>query len=432
MNIDRIAGPRSSKAYKAPCKAATTGNITLYGEQTIDGTSCVTGDRVLVRAQTAGYENGIYVVDTGQWSRAPDFNKNEDVGSGSLILVLNGDLYERVLFYISTDDPITVGSTSIVFALLSLSVVYEDGAITNSALGSHIVTPSKIDLGAWTIVASAGTVNLGAQTSRNIVISGTTTITSFGATDPADGIAYNVRFSNVLTLTHSSTLILPGAANITTALGDTMNVVYEGGGVWRVTVYVPAATALQLAQSAWNSGVSTTPSPISPAALATAIPYFATKLSAATASATTSGTSKDISIPAGVKRITLMLDAVSTSGNSPIEIRLGTSGGVVSTGYACVGIRAAGSSITIFTSTTGASLQSGGDASGSSRNATIDISNFSGDTWLISAQMADTALSRYVSSHAKVALAATLTTIRITTAGGTDTFDAGTVNVFWE
>ena len=59
---------------KLPCRAATTANITLSGTQTIDGITLVAGDRVLVKNQTAGANNGIYEVAAGAWARAYDFS----------------------------------------------------------------------------------------------------------------------------------------------------------------------------------------------------------------------------------------------------------------------------------------------------------------------------------------------------------------------
>lgn len=53
-------------------RLATTGNITLSGTQSIDGVSAAAGDRVLVKKQTAASQNGIYVVNSGAWSRATD------------------------------------------------------------------------------------------------------------------------------------------------------------------------------------------------------------------------------------------------------------------------------------------------------------------------------------------------------------------------
>lgn len=90
-------------------------------------------------------------------------------------------------------------------------------------------------------VASASTVDLGAQNSINVTISGTTTITSFGSTAVA-GQVFLVTFSGALTLTYNATsLILPGAASITTAVGDTAIVQALGSGNYRVSNYAPAS-----------------------------------------------------------------------------------------------------------------------------------------------------------------------------------------------
>jgi hypothetical protein len=117
-------------AIKTPCRAATTvsgGNITLSGAQTIDDIAVVAGDRVLVKNQTTGSENGIYVAAAGAWSRAADFDGSGDITSGTLIYVTNGTENGDKLFQVATDDPITLGSTS-----LTISVYV---ATTKSALG---------------------------------------------------------------------------------------------------------------------------------------------------------------------------------------------------------------------------------------------------------------------------------------------------------
>jgi hypothetical protein len=87
-------------------------------------------------------------------------------------------------------------------------------------------------------VASAGTVDLGAQTGNFLIISGTTTITAFGTVSA--GIWKVVRFSGALVLTHNGTsLILPGAANITTVAGDVACFLSEGSGNWRCMWFEP-------------------------------------------------------------------------------------------------------------------------------------------------------------------------------------------------
>lgn len=87
---DRLAGLSSSVAVKGPCRVATTANITLQGLQTVDGVVLAVDDRVLVKDQTDATENGIYYVDTGYWTRAADFNRNDDIQNGTRIVVTGG------------------------------------------------------------------------------------------------------------------------------------------------------------------------------------------------------------------------------------------------------------------------------------------------------------------------------------------------------
>jgi hypothetical protein len=89
-------------------------------------------------------------------------------------------------------------------------------------------------------VASASTVNLGALSSNVALITGTVTITSFGST-ALSGYMYFLSFASALTLTNSASLVLPGAANITTAAGDTCFVICSGSGNWTVSSYQRAS-----------------------------------------------------------------------------------------------------------------------------------------------------------------------------------------------
>jgi len=91
-------------------------------------------------------------------------------------------------------------------------------------------------------IASATTTDLGAVAGLKHNITGTTTITGFGTV--ASGIWKILKFGGALTLTHNATsLILPGAANITTAANDVAIVISEGSGNWRCVSYWPAATS---------------------------------------------------------------------------------------------------------------------------------------------------------------------------------------------
>ena len=111
----------TSSAVKVPCKAATTANITLLGEQTIDGVSCVTNDRVLVKNQTTASENGIYLVDTSGWSRARDWDGSYDVKKGTFVYVTGGT--NSGFWYVTTSDPIVPGTTSVTIAQASSQLI---------------------------------------------------------------------------------------------------------------------------------------------------------------------------------------------------------------------------------------------------------------------------------------------------------------------
>lgn len=116
-STDRRLGVNSAVAIKAPCVVATTANITLSGTQTIDGVAVVADDRVLVKNQTTGSENGIYLVAASTWERAVDFDGTNDVKRGTLVYVHSGST-NIGLWRCTASDPITPGTTSLTFTLL--------------------------------------------------------------------------------------------------------------------------------------------------------------------------------------------------------------------------------------------------------------------------------------------------------------------------
>ncbi len=108
-----------SGGYKASVRVATTANIALSGEQTIDDVAVVAGDRVLVMAQTAGAENGIYVAATGAWARAEDANGAGDLTSGVLVPVESGTANADTIWMLTTDGAITIGTTALTWQIKS-------------------------------------------------------------------------------------------------------------------------------------------------------------------------------------------------------------------------------------------------------------------------------------------------------------------------
>ena len=137
VSSDRRIGVNSGAAIKVPCKAASTAALTLSGEQTVDGVALVTGDRVLVKNQASSVDNGVYVVDTGTWSRSVDFDAAYDAVSGTIVTVLDGTTNSNTYWRIATADPITIGTTALTFE----STLSGDAeSITFIAAGAGAVT----------------------------------------------------------------------------------------------------------------------------------------------------------------------------------------------------------------------------------------------------------------------------------------------------
>ncbi|CAB4158552.1 hypothetical protein UFOVP706_16 [uncultured Caudovirales phage] len=134
-------------------------------------------------------------------------------------------------------------------------------ARTNIGAASQAAVDAKSNiLQPLTTIASAATTDLGSVASEGVEITGTTTITSFGTV--AAGTVRFGRFTGVLTLTHNATsLILPSAANITTAANDRFSAVSLGSGNWLVLSYERANGTALVAPAAGaplpNTSVST-------------------------------------------------------------------------------------------------------------------------------------------------------------------------------
>jgi len=157
-------------------------------------------------------------------------------------------------------------------------------------------------------------------------------------------------------------------------------------------------------------------------------------ITSGTAVASTSGTSIDFtSIPSYVKRITVMFYRISTNGTSSIQVQLGDSGGVETTGYEVVSTyinnsadNAAYTSGFVFRQVSGAAAT--GTQSG---QIVFNLIDASANTWTGDGALAWTVNPIMINAGSK-ALSGTLDRVRITTVGGTDTFDAGTINILYE
>jgi hypothetical protein len=122
-STSRLEGLTTSVAVKAPVRIVTTSNITLSGLQTLDSVVLAEDDRVLVAGQTAGAENGIYYASSSAWSRTPDWNGAKDCVKGTQVRVNEGAAGANLTYYVTTNNPITIGTTAIAFSTTALSTL---------------------------------------------------------------------------------------------------------------------------------------------------------------------------------------------------------------------------------------------------------------------------------------------------------------------
>jgi len=165
-----------------------------------------------------------------------------------------------------------------------------------------------------------------------------------------------------------------------------------------------------------------------------AVNGVSTNIVSGTAVASTSGTSIDFtSIPSWVKRVSVCFSGVSTSGSSIVLVRVGSSSGVVSTGYS--GFASVATNVSsFFTTTTGIPIQpANASAAAYIYSGNVVFTNISGNTWTANGSMGSAGYDTCSAiGGVTPALAGVLDRVRITTVNGTDTFDAGSINILYE
>ena len=134
--------------YKQAVRVISTSNVTLSGgaPNEVDGVSLVLGDRILVAGQTDASQNGLYQVTTvgagssGTWARTATANETGEINAGMVVMVTEGTANADTQWKLTTDNPITVGTTDLTFEQAS---AYAFGTI--SANGTSIVADSVGD-----------------------------------------------------------------------------------------------------------------------------------------------------------------------------------------------------------------------------------------------------------------------------------------------
>ena len=169
-----VDGVASGLNVKDSVRTSADANITLSGLQTLDGVVLADGDRVLVRGQTNGKDNGIYDAHSGAWTRSFDANTSAAVTAGTFAFVELGDRYAETGWVLVTQNPITLGTTPLTFSQFSAAGEYTAGdgvTMTGTVISAHIDN-STIDISSGALHVKDGltlvTPNIGAATGQSL------------------------------------------------------------------------------------------------------------------------------------------------------------------------------------------------------------------------------------------------------------------------
>ncbi len=245
---------------KASVRAASTGDLSLSGTQTVDDVSLIAGDRILVKNQSTGSENGIYDVAAGAWTRSTDADNtpSNEVTSGMFTFIEEGTANADSGWTLSTADPIVLDTTALTFTQFSGAGTVNAGTgmtkagDTLNVIGGTGITANANDIeldltytdgryiqqaenaASATKLNTARDIALGGDLSGNASFDGTSNITITATIDTVGTYTDN-RTTNK-TLVHLETIFvnttgsqltmnLPGSPN----LGDTVTIIDQKG-----------------------------------------------------------------------------------------------------------------------------------------------------------------------------------------------------------
>jgi hypothetical protein len=251
VNKDYADALSNGLSWKTSVIAATTGNITLSGAQTIDGVGVVATQRVLVKNQAAPEDNGIYIVSAGAWTRSADMDSTTPVNeiNGAAVFVEDGTVNADTA-WVQTANVTVLGTDPVIFTQFAGAGSYTAGnglqlvgnqfsliapvSVANGGTGTS-TAPSNGQLligngtGYTLSTLTAGTGISVTNGAGSITVANTGVVSIAGTTDQITASAS----TGAVTLSIPSTFIAPGSIRATTTL--TVDTLTANGALYATT-----------------------------------------------------------------------------------------------------------------------------------------------------------------------------------------------------
>lgn len=243
-------------AIKSPCRVASTGNLTLSSYQTVDGIAIGASDetsnlnlRILVKNQTNSSENGIYVMDTGAWSRTKDFDGEKDVYQGTLVWVSTGASQGGGFYNVTNSDPVIPDtSTAITFAAADVFIVTTLTSCAESFAACAAVAAASAYVAAGSAYVAAGSAYVAAASAYVAAGSAVANATSAATFSACAFVAAGSAIANAGSAVTAASSAYVAAASAYVAAGSA----YVAAG----SAYVAAGSAYVAAGSAYVAAAS--------------------------------------------------------------------------------------------------------------------------------------------------------------------------------
>jgi len=250
--VDNIAQGLNTKA---PVLCATTANITLSGEQTIDGVT-TSASRVLVKNQSTSSQNGIYLSGSGAWTRTTDANTWNQLVS-AYVWVEEGTINGDTGWVCTVDPGGTLGVTAVTWVQFSGAGTYTAGTGLTLTGTQFSITNTAVTAGSYGSATQVGTFTVNAQ--GQLTLAGNTTVTP--AVTSITGLGTGVATALAVNVGTAGAVVVNGGALGTPSSGTVTNLtgtasININGTVGATTPNTGAFTTLSASSTVSGTGFS--------------------------------------------------------------------------------------------------------------------------------------------------------------------------------